>query len=106
MQAFSQVHFRIKFCYLLFISLIPLIKALDGFLMVLSNEGKVLYVSETVSVHLGLSQVSVELKENLHLFRCFNLQDKKLLLPYDKCNPFDTHNTSILCPLDLTPGPK
>ena len=34
-------------------------KALDGFLFVLSGEGKVLYVSETVSVHLGLSQVSV-----------------------------------------------
>ena len=33
------------------------LKALDGFLFVISNEGKVLYVSETVSVHLGLSQV-------------------------------------------------
>lgn len=32
---------------------------MDGFLFVLSGEGKVLYVSETVSVHLGLSQVSV-----------------------------------------------
>lgn len=36
-----------------------LLQALDGFLFVLSNDAKVLYVSETVSVHLGLSQVGV-----------------------------------------------
>jgi len=35
------------------------LQALDGFLFVLSSDAKVLYVSETVSVHLGLSQVSV-----------------------------------------------
>ncbi|KAK2561643.1 Neuronal PAS domain-containing protein 3 [Acropora cervicornis] len=36
-----------------------LLQALDGFLLVLSSEGKVLYVSETVSNHLGLSQVEL-----------------------------------------------
>ncbi|XP_068689163.1 uncharacterized protein [Montipora foliosa] len=36
-----------------------LLQALDGFVFVLSNEGKVLYVSETVSNHLGLSQVEL-----------------------------------------------
>ena len=36
---------------------VPPQQALDGFLIVLSQEGKILYVSETVSVHLGLSQV-------------------------------------------------
>jgi len=32
-------------------------QSLDGFMLVLSNDGRVLYVSETVSVYLGLSQV-------------------------------------------------
>lgn len=36
-----------------------LLQALDGFLFVLSSDGKVLYVSETVSNHLGLSQVEL-----------------------------------------------
>ncbi|KAL9958944.1 hypothetical protein ACROYT_G036022 [Oculina patagonica] len=36
-----------------------LLQALDGFLFVLSSDAKVLYVSETVSVHLGLSQVEL-----------------------------------------------
>ncbi|XP_032241462.1 protein similar isoform X2 [Nematostella vectensis] len=36
-----------------------LLQAMDGFLMVLSQEGKILYISETVSVNLGLSQVEL-----------------------------------------------
>ena len=32
-------------------------QAMDGFLIVLNQEGQVVYVNETVAVHLGLSQV-------------------------------------------------
>ena len=36
-----------------------LLQTLDGFIFVISQDGKILYISETVSVHLGLSQVSL-----------------------------------------------
>uniref|UniRef100_A0A1I8I1C5 BHLH domain-containing protein n=1 Tax=Macrostomum lignano TaxID=282301 RepID=A0A1I8I1C5_9PLAT len=35
-----------------------LLQAMDGFLFVVDQSGKVVYISETVSEHLGLSQVS------------------------------------------------
>ena len=38
-----------------------LMQTLDGFIFVISQDGKILYISETVSVHLGLSQVSASL---------------------------------------------
>ena len=34
-----------------------LLQTLDGFIFVLSSDGKIMYISETASVHLGLSQV-------------------------------------------------
>ncbi|XP_033104741.1 neuronal PAS domain-containing protein 3-like isoform X2 [Anneissia japonica] len=36
-----------------------LLQSLDGFLFVLSNDGRFLYISETVSIYLGLSQVEL-----------------------------------------------
>lgn len=38
-------------------SLFP--QSLDGFVFALNKEGRFLYISETVSIYLGLSQVSV-----------------------------------------------
>jgi hypothetical protein len=35
-----------------------LLQTLDGFIFVLSSDGKIMYISETASVHLGLSQVT------------------------------------------------
>ncbi len=35
-----------------------LFQTLDGFIFVVSPDGKIMYISETASVHLGLSQVS------------------------------------------------
>lgn len=32
-------------------------KALDGFLIILSNEGDVIYVSENIQEHIGIQQV-------------------------------------------------
>lgn len=34
-----------------------LLQTLDGFIFVISPDGKIMYISETASVHLGLSQV-------------------------------------------------
>ncbi|XP_023241896.1 single-minded homolog 1-like isoform X1 [Centruroides sculpturatus] len=36
-----------------------LLQTLDGFVFVVSSDGKIMYVSETASVHLGLSQVEM-----------------------------------------------
>lgn len=32
-------------------------QTLDGFVFVVASDGKIMYISETASVHLGLSQV-------------------------------------------------
>ncbi|KTF78142.1 hypothetical protein cypCar_00035473 [Cyprinus carpio] len=36
-----------------------LLQTLDGFVFVVAADGKIMYISETASVHLGLSQVRV-----------------------------------------------
>uniref|UniRef100_A0A8B9SJI2 SIM bHLH transcription factor 2 n=1 Tax=Anas platyrhynchos TaxID=8839 RepID=A0A8B9SJI2_ANAPL len=36
-----------------------LLQTLDGFVFVVASDGKIMYISETASVHLGLSQVGV-----------------------------------------------
>ncbi|XP_032431574.1 single-minded homolog 2 [Xiphophorus hellerii] len=36
-----------------------LLQTLDGFLFVVASDGKIMYISETASVHLGLSQVEL-----------------------------------------------
>ena len=47
-----------------------LLQTLDGFIFVISQDGKILYISETVSVHLGLSQVSPRRTVSLRYERC------------------------------------
>lgn len=51
----------IKYIYLFFaLFLFSLsLQSLDGFVFALNQEGKFLYISETVSIYLGLSQVGV-----------------------------------------------
>jgi hypothetical protein len=44
-----------------------LLQTLDGFIFVLSSDGKIMYISETASVHLGLSQV---LQDHVHQRDC------------------------------------
>lgn len=36
-----------------------LLQTLDGFIFVVAPDGKIMYISETASVHLGLSQVRI-----------------------------------------------
>lgn len=43
--------------YLHFPPLNPFLQTLDGFIFVVAPDGKIMYISETASVHLGLSQV-------------------------------------------------
>jgi hypothetical protein len=42
------------------------LQTLDGFIFVVAPDGKIMYISETASVHLGLSQVGVP-SHNTHL---------------------------------------
>lgn len=37
---------------------VSVFQSLDGFVFALNKEGRFLYISETVSIYLGLSQVS------------------------------------------------
>lgn len=48
----SSYVFTNLFMYVFFL------QSLDGFVFALNQEGKFLYISETVSIYLGLSQVS------------------------------------------------
>lgn len=43
--------------HLFFPPLNPFLQTLDGFIFVVAPDGKIMYISETASVHLGLSQV-------------------------------------------------
>lgn len=49
---FSYVVLTYRYCLICFLS-----QALDGFLFTLCSDGRFLYISETVSIYLGLSQV-------------------------------------------------
>lgn len=39
--------------------ILPFSQSLDGFAFALAADGRFLYISETVSIYLGLSQVSI-----------------------------------------------
>uniref|UniRef100_A0A452IVB4 Uncharacterized protein n=1 Tax=Gopherus agassizii TaxID=38772 RepID=A0A452IVB4_9SAUR len=43
----------------IFMQNISLLQTLDGFVFVVASDGKIMYISETASVHLGLSQVEL-----------------------------------------------
>lgn len=47
-----------------------LLQTLDGFIFVLSSDGKIMYISETASVHLGLSQVFSAISLSLTKIAC------------------------------------
>jgi hypothetical protein len=44
-------------CFVIVLSVLAL-QSLDGFAFALAADGRFLYISETVSIYLGLSQVS------------------------------------------------
>ena len=50
--------YLIRFVFIIFITVKRLVfKGLDGFLMLVSVDNKILYISETVNDHLGLNWV-------------------------------------------------
>jgi hypothetical protein len=51
--------------------ILPISQTLDGFIFVVAPDGKIMYISETASVHLGLSQVGVPLHTASLCFTCF-----------------------------------
>lgn len=58
MDLFSGVDLSVYLSmYLYFPPLNPFLQTLDGFIFVVAPDGKIMYISETASVHLGLSQV-------------------------------------------------
>lgn len=48
----------LSLCICINILIFFFLQSLDGFVFALNQEGKFLYISETVSIYLGLSQVS------------------------------------------------
>lgn len=58
-------------------------QTLDGFVFVVAPDGKIMYISETASVHLGLSQVSApfclsfNFAENVIITWHFNQRSKE-----------------------------
>ena len=46
------------------------LQTLDGFIFVVAPDGKIMYISETASVHLGLSQVVQVASTNFNLVAC------------------------------------
>lgn len=51
-----------------------LLQTLDGFIFVVAPDGKIMYISETASVHLGLSQVGYFIFALIYLiFLAFSL---------------------------------
>lgn len=59
-----------------------LLQTLDGFIFVVAPDGKIMYISETASVHLGLSQVSKTSLFNYGNQYCFHC-----LLRFQKKKP-------------------
>lgn len=42
------------------------LQTLDGFIFVVAPDGKIMYISETASVHLGLSQVRLQRSDSFY----------------------------------------
>lgn len=76
-----------------------LLQTLDGFIFVVAPDGKVMYISETASTHLGLSQV--ELTGNLiydYIHECDKYEMASVLslqpVPPDQSGPAKSTNSS------------
>lgn len=50
---------------------VSVLQTLDGFVFAIAPDGKIIYISETASIHLGLSQVRAILTLNLYAFTLY-----------------------------------
>lgn len=61
-----------------------LLQTLDGFVLILDPHGKMMYVSETASVHLGLSQVIISFYHRIfnrrHRITTFSYRSERFVL--------------------------
>ena len=55
-------------CVCVFVCVFFMWQSLDGFVFVVSSEGRFLYISETVSIYLGLSQVRRPQRTHTHTY--------------------------------------
>ncbi|XP_037027468.1 protein single-minded isoform X1 [Bradysia coprophila] len=98
-----------------------LLQTLDGFIFVVAPDGKIMYISETASVHLGLSQVELtgnsileyihpydqdEMQSVLSLQNVYTSNDQDCLLTNEalKYNNHNIMNSSYNVPSQLIPN--
>ncbi|KAF4108629.1 hypothetical protein G5714_011388 [Onychostoma macrolepis] len=60
-----------------------LLQTLDGFVFVVASDGKIMYISETASVHLGLSQASCTLHFPKYIL-LLKMSKHQLIAPSDE----------------------
>lgn len=65
-----------------------LLQTLDGFLIILDSCGRIMYVSETASVHLGLSQVSGKVHQIHCLFKYRDCDSSRTIFDGSTCFAF------------------
>lgn len=79
-----------------------LLQTLDGFIFVVAPDGKVMYISETASTHLGLSQVEltgnnifdyIHNYDNQEMESVLSLQPNGFPVPYDQSGPAKSTNS-------------
>ena len=80
-----------------------LVKNLEGFVFVMAPDGKIIYISETASVHLGLSQVLLSAPALSTLFTLFiQILEVSLaallvkLATFNQWQPTDTNVISLI----------
>lgn len=85
-----------------------LLQALDGFIFVVAPDGKIMYISETASTHLGLSQVEltgnsvydyIHINDHDEMTRVLSLQPSvypgQTIQPFDHCESSKSTNSSF-----------
>lgn len=85
-----------------------LLQALDGFIFVVAPDGKIMYISETASTHLGLSQVEltgnsvydyIHINDHDEMTRVLSLQPSvypgQPIPPFDQCESSKSTNSSF-----------
>ncbi|XP_035780674.1 single-minded homolog 1-like [Anopheles albimanus] len=78
-----------------------LLQTLDGFILVVAPDGKIMYISETASVHLGLSQVELTGNSIYEYIHTFDQEEMAAMLALPQQRP--TYAPSLDCPISITP---
>ena len=79
-----------------------LLQTLDGFIFVLSADGKIMYISETASVHLGLSQVELTGNSIFEYIHPLDHDELSNLLSFNQVCIILSKSLSTFCEYNLT----